>query len=616
MATAIFAPTTREESLIQELGYEDYFHDHHHGDKYQSNFVSHYIFSQDHKMIAKQFLITGMMWAIIGGLMSLVFRMQLGFPEESLAWLKPVLGKWITVSADGIGKLQADFYYALVTMHGTILVFFVLTAGLSGTFSNLLIPLMVGARDMASPLLNMLSYWFFFISGMVMFASLFLSTGPFAGGWVAYPPLSALPEAMDGSKAGMTLWTISLVLFVVSVLLGGINYITTVLNLRTKGMTMWRLPLPIWAFFVTAIIGLLSFPVLVSAFFLMMLDRGIGTSFYLSDIYIGGQALDHVGGSPILYQHLFWFLGHPEVYIIILPAMGIVSEVLSVNARKPIFGYKAMVFSILAIAFLSFIVWAHHMFMSGVNPFIANFFVIFTLIIAVPSAVKVFNWIATLYGGSIRFNPASLFAIGFVSMFISGGLTGIWLGNSTLDIQLHDTYFVVAHFHIVMGVAAFFGMYAGVYHWFPKMYGRFMNETLGKFHFWGTLIGAYCVFWPMHYIGMAGVPRRYFRFDTFETFNHFAELNKFITIAAIITFGFQVLFVINFFYSIWKGRKMETMNPYDSNTLEWTTPIETGHGNWPGKLPSVQRWAYDYGKDGRDFIPQVEPVSEEESPAH
>jgi cytochrome c oxidase subunit 1 len=616
MATAIFAPTTREEGLIQELGYEDYFHDHHHGDKYQSNFVSHYIFSQDHKMIAKQFLITGMMWAIIGGLMSLVFRMQLGFPEESLAWIKPVLGKWITVSADGVGKLQADFYYALVTMHGTILVFFVLTAGLSGTFSNLLIPLMVGARDMASPLLNMLSYWFFFISGMVMFASLFLSTGPFAGGWVAYPPLSALPEAMDGSKAGMTLWTISLVLFVVSVLLGGINYITTVLNLRTKGMTMWRLPLPIWAFFVTAIIGLLSFPVLVSAFFLMMLDRGIGTSFYLSDIYIGGQALDHVGGSPILYQHLFWFLGHPEVYIIILPAMGIVSEVLSVNARKPIFGYKAMVFSILAIAFLSFIVWAHHMFMSGVNPFIANFFVIFTLIIAVPSAVKVFNWIATLYGGSIRFNPASLFAIGFVSMFISGGLTGIWLGNSTLDIQLHDTYFVVAHFHIVMGVAAFFGMYAGVYHWFPKMYGRFMNETLGKFHFWGTLIGAYCVFWPMHYIGMAGVPRRYFRFDTFETFNHFAELNKFITIAAVITFGFQVLFIINFFYSIWKGRKMETMNPYDSNTLEWTTPIETGHGNWPGKLPSVQRWAYDYGKDGRDFIPQVEPVSEEESPAH
>ncbi len=617
MASAIItAPVTRSEGLIQELGYDDHFHDHHHGDKYQSNFISHYIFSMDHKMIAKQFLITGMMWAIIGALMSLVFRLQLGFPEESIAWLKPVLGKWISVDTEGVGTLTQDFYYALVTMHGTILVFFVLTAGLSGTFSNLLIPLMIGARDMASPLLNMLSYWFFFLSGTVMFASLFLSTGPFAGGWVAYPPLSALPQAMDGSGAGMTLWTISLVLFVVSVLLGGINYITTVLNLRTKGMSMWRLPLPIWAFFVTAIIGLLSFPVLTSAFFLMMLDRGIGTSFYLSDIYIGGAALDHVGGSPILYQHLFWFLGHPEVYIIILPAMGIVSEVLSVHARKPIFGYKAMVFSILAIAFLSFIVWAHHMFMSGVNPFISNFFVIFTLIIAVPSAVKVFNWIATLYGGNIRFNPASLFGIGFVSMFISGGLTGIWLGNSTLDIQLHDTYFVVAHFHIVMGVAAFFGMYAGVYHWFPKLYGRFMNETLGKFHFWGTLIGAYSVFWPMHYLGMAGVPRRYYSFDNFATFGHFDGMNKFITIAAIITFGFQMLFVINFFYSIWRGRKLTKQNPYNANTLEWTTPVEVGHGNWPGKLPTVQRWAYDYGKDGREYITQVEPVRDDESPAH
>jgi cytochrome c oxidase subunit 1 len=618
MATAVLTPTpvTREDALIEEFGYDDHFHDHHHGDKYKSNFVSHYIFSMDHKMIAKQYLITAIVWAIIGAAMSLIFRMQLGFPEESLAWLKPLLGKWITVDEAGIGTLQQDFYYALVTMHGTILVFFVLTGGLSGTFSNLLIPLMVGARDMASPLLNMLSYWFFFISGTVMFASLFLSTGPFAGGWVAYPPLSALPQAMDGSGAGMTLWTISLVLFVISVLLGGINYITTVLNLRTKGMSMWRLPLPIWAFFVTAIIGLLSFPVLTSAFFLLMLDRTVGTSFYLSDIYIGGAALDHVGGSPILYQHLFWFLGHPEVYIVILPAFGIVSEVLSVNSRKPIFGYQAMVFSILAIAFLSFIVWAHHMFMSGINPFIANFFVIFTLIIAVPSAVKVFNWLATLYGGSIRYNPASLFAIGFVSMFISGGMTGIWLGNSALDIQLHDTYFVVAHFHIVMGVAAFFGMYAGVYHWFPKMYGRFMNGTLGKIHFWGTLVGAYCVFWPMHYIGMAGVPRRYYSFDSFQTFSHFDGMNKFITIAAIVTFGFQLLFVINFFWSIWKGRKVTERNPYQANTLEWTTPLVPGHGNWPGKLPTVQRWAYDYSKGEHDHISQVQPLMEGEEVDH
>lgn len=609
-------PNQREDVLIQDLGYDDHFHEHHEGDKYRSNFITTYIFSQDHKIIAKQFLITGMIWAIIGSAMSVIFRLQLGFPDESLAWLKPLLGKWIEVNAEGIGTLSPDFYYALVTMHGTIIVFFVLTAGLSGTFANYLIPLQVGARDMASPLLNMLSYWFFFLASVVMFLSLFVSTGPFSGGWTAYPPLSALPQANAGSGAGMTLWLVALTLFVVSTLLGGINYITTVLNLRTKGMSMWRLPLTIWALFVTAIIGLLSFPVLVSGFLLLMLDRSLGTSFYLSEIYTNGQALDYAGGSPVLYQHLFWFLGHPEVYIIVLPAFGIVSEVLSVHSRKPIFGYKAMVYSILAIAFLSFIVWAHHMFMSGVNPFISNFFVIFTLIIAVPSAVKVFNWIATLYGGNIRFNSASLFAIGFVSMFISGGLTGIFLGNSAIDIQLHDTYFVVAHFHIVMGVAAFFGMFAGIYHWFPKMYGRFMNETLGKIHFWGTMIGAYAIFWPMHYLGMAGVPRRYYRFDNFETFSHFTEMNQFITIAAAITFALQILFVINFFYSIWAGKKVTVRNPWGANTLEWTTPIRPGHGNWPGKIPTVQRWAYDYAKDGKEFITQIEPIGEDEKQVH
>ncbi|MBL7792052.1 MAG: cbb3-type cytochrome c oxidase subunit I [Saprospiraceae bacterium] len=603
---------TEEDRLIQEQGFDDHFHEHHHGDKYQSNFITTYIFSQDHKIIARQFLITGMFWAFIGGLMSLIFRLQLGFPDESLAWLRPLLGKWITINDAGLGTLAPEFYYALVTMHGTIIVFFVLTAGLSGTFSNLLIPLQVGARDMASPFLNMLSYWFFFLAGVVMFFSLFLSTGPFSGGWTAYPPLSALPQASSGSGAGMTLWIVSLVLFVVSVLLGGINYITTILNLRTKGMSLWRMPLTIWAFLITAILGLLSFPVLASGFFLIMFDRSLGTSFYLSEIFIGGQALDHVGGSPILYQHLFWFLGHPEVYIIILPAMGLVSEVLSVHSRKPIFGYKAMVFSMLAIGFLSFIVWAHHMFMSGVNPFISNFFVIFTLIIAVPSAVKVFNWIATLYGGNVRFTTPNLFAIGFVSMFISGGLTGIFLGNSAIDIQLHDTYFVVAHFHIVMGVAAFFGMFAGVYHWFPKMFGRFMNETMGKIHFWLTMIGAYAIFWPMHYLGMAGVPRRYYRFDVFETFRHFTEINKFITIAAMVVFAAQLLLLINFFYSIWKGKKVTTKNPWGASTLEWTTPIHADHGNWPGKIPTVQRWPYDYGKDGKDFIPQIEPLKEGE----
>lgn len=604
-----------EDKLIEEQGFDDHFHDHHHGDKYQSNFITTYIFSMDHKMIAKQFLITGIFWAVIGAAMSIIFRLQLGFPEENYAWLRPILGKWITLNDAGVGSLAPEFYYALVTMHGTILVFFVLTAGLSGTFSNLLIPLQIGARDMASPLLNMLSYWFFFLAGAIMFASLFVSTGPFSGGWTAYPPLSALPQASSGSGTGMTLWLVSLVFFVVSVLLGGINYITTVLNLRTKGMTLWRMPLTIWAFLITAIIGLLSFPVLVSGFLLLIFDRSLGTSFYLSDIFIGGQALDYVGGSPVLYQHLFWFLGHPEVYIIILPAMGIVSEVLSVHARKPVFGYKAMVFSILAIAFLSFIVWAHHMFMSGVNPFISNFFVLFTLIIAVPSAVKVFNWIATVYRGNIRFNSAMLFAIGFVSMFISGGLTGIFLGNSTIDIQMHDTYFVVAHFHIVMGVAAFFGMFAGIYHWYPKMFGTFMNEKIGKLHFWGTLIGSYAVFWPMHYIGIAGVPRRYYSFDSFEAFRHFGTLNAFITVAAIVVFALQVLFVVNFFYSIWKGKKQQVKNPYGATTLEWTTPIRPGHGNWPGKIPTVHRWAYDYSKpgtEGTDFVGQVQPLAEGE----
>ncbi len=604
------------EVMIEEAGWSDGFHDHHHGDKYQSNFFSHYIFSTDHKMISKQFLITGMIWALIGAAMSIIFRLQLGFPEADLSWLKPLLGKWIVVNAEtGIGKLEPEFYYALVTMHGTIIVFFVLTAGLSGTFSNLLIPLQVGARDMASGFLNMLSYWFFFMSSIVMFYSLFLNTGPFSGGWTAYPPLSALPQASIGSGAGMTLWVVSLVLFVVSVLLGGINYITTIINLRTKGMTMWRMPLTIWAFLVTAILGLLSFPVLASAFFLMMFDRGLGTSFYLSEIFIGGKPLENIGGSPVLYQHLFWFLGHPEVYIIILPAMGLVSEVLATHARKPIFGYRAMVYSILAIGFLSFIVWAHHMFMSGVNPFISNFFVVFTLIIAVPSAVKVFNWIATIYGGNMRFNSASLFSIGFVSMFISGGLTGIFLGNSAIDIPQHDTYFVVAHFHIVMGIAAFFGMFAGIYHWFPKMYGRFMNETLGRIHFWGTLIGAYAIFWPMHYIGLAGVPRRYYSFDTFDAFKHFDGTNQFITTAAIIVFGLQVLFVVNFFWSIWKGKKMTDKNPWNSNALEWTTPIHAGHGNWGDKLPVVHRWAYDYGKDGIEYIPQIEPLKSGETPS-
>lgn len=578
-----------------------------HAHEHQDNFISKYIFSTDHKTIAKQYLISGIFWAIIGGGMSLVFRLQLGFPDAQLDWLKPFLGKWITSS----GKLDPEFYLALVTMHGTIMVFFVLTAGLSGTFSNYLIPLQIGARDMASGFMNMLSYWFFFASSVVMFISLFIETGPASGGWVIYPPLSALPQAMSGSGLGMTLWLVAMALFIVSTLLGGINYITTIINLRTKGMSFTKLPLTIWSFFFTSVIGLLSFPVLLGAALLLIFDRSFGTSFYLSDIYIAGEALPNMGGSPILFQHLFWFLGHPEVYIVLLPALGITSEIISTNSRKPIFGYKAMIISMLGITVLSFVVWAHHMFVSGMNPFLGSIFMLLTLIIAVPSAVKVFNYLTTLWKGNIIFTPAMLFSIGLVSFFISGGLTGLFVGNSAIDIQLHDTYFIVAHFHLVMGSAAFFGMLAGVYHWFPIMFGRMMDSKLGYIHFWISFVGIYMVFFPMHYIGIAGFPRRYYSFTNFDAFSTFVDLNSFVSIAAIITFGAQFLFLFNFFYSMFKGKKAPA-NPWDSNTLEWTTPRNPGHGNWPGEIPSVHRWPYDYSKPGakEDFIPQNVPLSE------
>ena len=400
----------------------DHAHDHDH-DHHEETFISKYVFTEDHKMIAKQFLITGLIWAFIGGAMSVVFRLQLGFPDMDLEFLRPVLGGYLNEK----GKLGQEAYLAFVTMHGTIMVFFVLTAGLSGTFSNFLIPLQIGARDMASGFLNMLSYWFFFAASIIMFYSLFLPNGPASGGWVIYPPLSALPQAVAGSGAGMTFWLMSMSLFIVSSLLGGINYITTVINLRTKGLSFSRLPLTIWAFFLTAIIGVLSFPVLFAAALLLIFDRSFGTSFYLSDIYIGGEALHHQGGSPILFQHLFWFLGHPEVYIVLLPALGITSEIISTNSRKPIFGYRAMIGSMIGIAILSFIVWAHHMFVTGMNPFLGSVFMFLTLIIAVPSAVKAFNYITTLWRGNIIFTPAMLFSIGLVSVFISGGVTGIVL---------------------------------------------------------------------------------------------------------------------------------------------------------------------------------------------
>ncbi len=577
-------------------------HVHHH-----QPFITKYIFSQDHKIISKQFLITGMIWATIGGFFSVIFRLQLGFPDTSFPWLETLFGHW----AAG-GHLQAEFYYSLVTMHGTIMLFFVLTAGMSGTFSNFLIPLQLGARDMASPFINMLSYWFFFISSVIMFSSLFISTGPFSGGWTAYPPLSVLPQAMSGSALGADFWITSMAIFIVSQLLSAVNYISTILNMRTKGMSMGRMPLTIWGLLVTAVLGLLSFPVLLSSMLLLMSDRHLGTSFYLSDIFVKGQALPNVGGSPLLYEHLFWFLGHPEVYITILPGMGIVSELLSTHGKRPIFGYVGMVIAFFAIMILSITVWAHHMFISGMNPLLGSVFVLLTLLIAVPSAIKVFNWLGTIWKANITFNPASLFAIGFVSTFISGGLTGIWMGNSTIDLHIHDTYFIIAHFHLVMGVSAIFGMFAGLYHWFPKMFGRMMNNTLGTIHFWITIIGAYLIFWPMHYEGLAGMPRRYYSYESWYTFKPFEGTNTFISVVAIVVFVTQLLFLFNFFHSIFKGRKCKDPNPWKSNTLEWTTPIKPGHGNWLGEIPTVYRWPYDYSKNGIEFIPQNVPLSPEE----
>jgi len=557
-------------------------HDHGH---HKETFITKYIFSLDHKMIAKQYLISGLLMGIVGVVLSLFFRMQIAWPEESF--------------------------------HGTIMVFFVLTAGLSGTFSNLLIPLQIGARDMASGFMNMLSFWLFFVSCIIMISSLFVESGPASAGWTIYPPLSALPQAIPGSGLGMTLWLVSMAIFIASSLMGSLNYVVTVINMRTKGMTMTRLPLTVWTFFLTAIIGIVSFPVLFSAALLLIFDRSFGTSFFLSDIFIQGEVLHYQGGSPVLFEHLFWFLGHPEVYIVILPAMGLVSEIIATSSRKPIFGYRAMIASVIAIAFLSTIVWGHHMFVSGMNPFLGSVFTFTTLLIAIPSAVKAFNWITTLWKGNLQLNPAMLFSIGFVSTFITGGLTGIILGDSTLDINVHDTYFVVAHFHLVMGISALYGFFAGVYHWFPKMFGRMLNKNLGYVHFWVTAICAYGVFFPMHFIGMAGLPRRYYTNSAFPLFDELADVNVLITIFAIVGAAFQIVFFWNFFYSIFYGKKA-TQNPWKSNTLEWTTPVEHIHGNWPGEIPEVHRWPYDYSKPGHDedFVTQITPMKEGEEVLH
>ena len=581
----------------------------HHAHHHKETFITKYIFSQDHKMMAKQYLFTGVFFmGIIGILMSALMRMQIAWPEEPNIFFDFLLGKWAPE-----GVMDADIYLALVTMHGTIMVFFVLTAGLSGTFSNLLIPLQLGARDMASGFLNMVAFWLFFVSTVLMVTSIFVEAGPAAAGWTIYPPLSALEMAQPGSGLGMTLWLVSMAFFIASSLLGSLNYIVTVLNLRTKGMSLTRMPLTIWAFFVTAIIGTISFPVLLSAALLLIMDRSFGTSFFLSDIFIQGEVLHYQGGSPVLFEHLFWFLGHPEVYIVLLPALGIASEVIATHARKPIFGYKAMIISILAIAFLSTIVWGHHMFVTGMNPFLGSVFTFTTLLIAIPSAVKAFNYITTLWKGNIQFNTPMLFAIGFVSTFITGGLTGIILGDSALDINVHDTYFVVAHFHLVMGISALYGMLAGIYHWYPILFGKMMNKNLGYIHFWVTAISAYGVFFPMHFIGMAGLPRRYYTNSNFPLFDDLADTNQIITMFALMGAAVQLVFLYNFIYNIFYGKKAP-QNPWKSTTLEWTASQKHIHGNWQGKIPEVHRWPYDYSKPGykEDFVPQHIPLKKGE----
>jgi len=572
----------------------------------QLGFWRKYVFSTDHKVIGLQYLITAMSMAIVGGILSLLMRLQLAWPAE----LWPSLERLMPVAFEG-GPMKPEFYISLVTMHGTIMVFFLFTAVLTGGFGNFLIPLQIGARDMAFPFLNALSYWVFLLSCIVIFSALFVTGGAPYGGWTAYAPLSALTAIGSNQDVGMTLWLAAIALFTASGLMGGLNYITTILTMRTKGLSMMRLPLTQWSLLITAILGLLAFPVLLAAAILLVFDRTGGTSFFVpAGVIMNYQELSYSGGHPLLWQHLFWFFGHPEVYIVILPAMGMASDILSAFCRKPIFSYRMMVYSMVAIAALSFVVWGHHMFVSGMSPFLGSVFTLTTLLIAVPSAIKTFNWLGTVWGARIRFTSAGLFAIGFVSLFVSGGLSGIFLGTSAADIELQDTYFVVAHFHLVMAIAPLFAAFGGLYYWFPKMFGRFMNETLGKIHFWLSFIGVYAVFFPMHVLGIGGQMRRIYDPTSYNFLVEQQPVNVFITIAAFVLGATQLIFLANFFVSIFAGKRATENNPWKATTLEWQTPCPTGHGNFGPELPTVHRWAFDYSVPGApdDFVPQTAPA--------
>ena len=586
-----------------------------------TSFIRKYIFSLDHKVIGIQYIILALTAVLVGMTMSVLMRMNLSWPGTN--W--PILGTLFPGGAPN-GVMSPEFYLSLVTMHGTIMVFFVLTTAPQGGFGNYFLPIQIGAEDMAFPVLNMLSFWVTLIGFIVIMAAIFFSgsdstVGPI-GGWTGYPPLSALPNAGPGQGMGLNLWIISIAIFCIGSLLGALNFITTLLNMRTRGMSLMRMPLTCWAWFTTAVLALLSFPVLLGAGILLLLDRLAGTSFFIpGGLYLTGVLSGtspnfplHTGGSPILWQHLFWFFGHPEVYIAILPGMGATSHILATFARKPVFGYRAMVFAIFAIGLLGFFVWGHHMFISGMSPYSAMTFSILTLSIGVPSAVKTFNWIGTLWGGKIRFTTPMLFAIGFVSLFVAGGITGLVLGQTSLDLPMHDTYFVTAHFHLVMGVASIFGMFAALYFWFPKMFGRFMNEKLGKLHFWVTFIGVYCIFVPMHTMGIAGMPRRYAQFTEYEFLKSLHPLVVFVSIAAICTVLVQLIFYFNLIWSIFKGKKAGA-NPWEATTLEWTTTSPPVHDNFAGVLPVVYRGPYEFAVPGaaNDYVMQNEPEPSEQA---
>jgi cytochrome c oxidase subunit 1 len=552
-----------------------------------SSFFTKYVWSQDHKVIAIQYSVIAILVGIVALVLSGLMRLQLGFPG-SFDFIDP------------------SAYYQFVTMHGMIMVIYLLTAIFLGGFGNYLIPLMVGARDMVFPFVNMLSVWFYLLAVIVLLSSFFVPGGPTGAGWTLYPPQAILPGT-PGSDWGIILMLVSLAIFIVAATMGGLNYVTTVLQARTKGMTLMRMPLTVWGIFMATVLALLAFPALFVSAVMMLFDKTLGTSFFMPAILSMGQQLDHEGGSPILFQHLFWFFGHPEVYIVALPAFGIVSDLISVHARKNIFGYRLMVWAIIMIGVMSFVVWAHHMYISGMNPYFGYFFATTTLIIAVPTAIKVYNWVLTLWHGNIHLTVPMLFALGFVSTFTIGGLTGLFLGNVVVDLPLSDTYFVVAHFHMVMGVSPILVVFGGIYHWYPKMSGKMLHTGLGKLHFWGTFLGTYMIYFPMHYLGVLGVPRRYFAYENYDFIPDSAkDLNAMISVMAIFVALVQLIFLFNLVWSLFKGKPAGD-NPWEATSLEWQTETTPpGHGNWGKHIPICHRWAYDYSVPGyeQDFLPQ------------